>query len=195
MSITTAATATSMTVLRRRDRRPARSATLGAADGTGVGVVATASSDASTAAAESGRSDGSFARHCITSAASAGGTLSDSLNGGGGSVRCAVMSACGVMCRANGCAPASISYESRPHAYRSVRWSTVSATACSGAMYAGVPIEPPACVSVALTASLLPSAPPSAPSRCRSPRSSACPSCSRTFSALMSRCITPWRCA
>ena len=64
----------------------------------------------------------------------------------------------------------------------------LSAIACSGLMYTGVPSVTPVCVSF--------SAPDASAARAM-PKSarSAWPSSSRTFSGLMSRWITPWRCA
>ena len=90
-----------------------------------------ASSAASISVADAGRCAGSFARHCLTSAASACGI--DSGSGAGVSPKCAAMSCCGVVFPANGCCPASSSYATTPHAYRSARWSVAgSPAACSG---------------------------------------------------------------
>ena len=52
----------------------------------------------------------------------------------------------------NGWLPLTISYNTQANAYWSLRASTVSAVACSGLMYAGVPIAMPVPVSPALAA-------------------------------------------
>ena len=67
-----------------------------------------------------------------------------------------------------------------------------SPAACSGAMYAGVPIAVPSCVSVApagfACAATIAFAMP------KSATTAVCPE-SRTLSGLMSRCTTPCSCA
>ncbi len=75
----------------------------------------------------------------------------------------------------------------------SARWSIfASPAACSGAMYAGVPIEVPTCVSVApptpVRAALMAFAMPKSVTTAVPPESS-------TLSGLMSRWTTPRWCA
>jgi hypothetical protein len=103
----------------------------------------------------------------------------------GVSVKWAATSAVAVVCRAKGCAPERSSYAITPHAYRSARWSVLeSPTACSGDMYAGVPIDVPIDVSVPPGACVV-----DAESAFAIPKSAttAVPDDNRMFSGLMSR--------
>ena len=135
------------------------------------------------------RSAGSFSRARPTAADTAPGTAGRcSCTGLGRSViRRAITAATDGP--VNGGCPTSISYSTAASAYWSLRPSSAfSAPACSGLMYAGVPSESPVCVirwpPACCTASAMPKS-----------ATSACPSCSRMFSGLMSRWTTPWRCA
>ena len=109
--------------------------------------------------------------------------------GGTGSSACRAMISRGVR-PPNGADPASISYTTQARLYTSLRPSRSAApAACSGLMYEGVPMASPIAV-----------APPWGPARSTAratPKSAmnACPSESRMFSGLMSRCTTPRACA
>jgi hypothetical protein len=139
--------------------------------------------------APSNRSAGSFASAVITAASTCAGTVSRVVRIGVGlSVSTLATIACTVL-PVNGGSPVSISYVTAPSAYTSVRASMArSPIACSGLMYCGVPSESPVCVMRAPPALCTASAMPKS-------ATSALPSCSRIFSGLMSRWITPWRCA
>ena len=50
----------------------------------------------------------------------------------------------------NGRVPVSISKSTTPNAHTSTRWSTTLPLACSGAMYAAVPMITPICVAAAV---------------------------------------------
>ncbi len=90
------------------------------------------------------------------------------------------------VCPRSGCPPASSSYSTMPAEYTSLGGPTRRPDACSGDMYATVPITSPSCVSV------------SASMRRAMPKSMTltCPSlASITFCGLTSRWMMPWLCA
>ena len=151
--------------------------------------VNTVSNSRRISSAFAGRAAGSFSSvRAINRASGAGTSARATLNGRGASARCAVSTRC-VLSRTNGGAPVSSSYARQPHAYRSARPSmSASPAICSGAMYAGVPIAMPDCVSVP--------PPPivrDADSALAIPKSvtTAVPCDSNTLSGLISRCTTP----
>ena len=158
--------------------------------GTAPGGVAPAGLSAwANWAAVANRSAGSFASALMTACSTQGGTASRTERSGGtGSVKHFTMIAWAVG-PVNGVRPASISYSTHPRLYTSLRPSSSTAPpACSGLMYAGVPTEVPVWVSVSAAAALTALAMPKSVTM-------ASPSCSITFSGLMSRCTTRCRCA
>ena len=161
--------------------------------------VTTASSACSSSSALAGRAAACFSRHRIVRAASrrvAGSFRSSpcsrSSGSFGASAMCAAIICCEVFRSAKGCDPVSNSYAITPQEYRSARASTSSPTACSGAMYAGVPSDVPTCVSVPPGASVFETS-----SALAIPKSvtTAVPEEMSTFSGLMSRWTIPCPCA
>ena len=105
------------------------------------------------------------------------------------SSECRAMIACAVD-PVNGGSPTSISYVTHSRLYSSLRPSiSTLPVACSGLMYAGVPMTVPVCVMWCAS--------PAALSARAMPKSAttAVPPESMMFSGLMSRCTTPWLCA
>ena len=123
-----------------------------------------------TSPADCQRSSGSFWRHVLTTLATAEGCVSRP----------------GQSCE--GRLPVSISYNTHPNAYRSDRASACLPSHCSGAIYAGVPITAPACVSVGS---------PGSAAMCAKPKSRTFTPCfvRRIFAGFRSRCVIPLRCA
>jgi len=96
------------------------------------------------------RSLGDFDSTVISADSTAGGTVSRSVETRGtGSRKRFAMIACAVA-PVYGGSPASISYNTQPSAYRSLRPSRPSSPIdCSGLMYTGVPSAMPVCVNFA----------------------------------------------
>ena len=136
------------------------------------------------------RSAGTFASARRIAPSTVSGMVARTIDGGDTwSSECRAMIACAVG-PVNGGSPTSISYVTHARLYSSLRPS-ISAfpVACSGLMYAGVPMTVPVWVSgrpspAALNARAMPKS-----------ATTALPPDSMMFSGLMSRCTTPWLCA
>ena len=155
----------------------------GAAIGATTGIESIAVSSACHSAAEPGRSIGvRLSARCKARATGLGTPSRNAVISAGVWTNRLAMTACTVG-PVNGGSPTSISYNTQPNEYRSLRPSMASPTACSGLMYAGVPMLVPACVSVSAPESLTAFPMPKS-------ATSAWPSCSMMFSGLMSRWMT-----
>jgi len=144
---------------------------------------------AAKSAAVTHRSAGVRASALASAASTPGGTVSRTTEiRGSGSLSFLAITICGVSPMYGG-SPPSISYSTQPSEYKSERPSrSWLPAACSGLMYAGVPIESPVSVSRALPAAAIALAIPKS-------ATTAWPLSSRMFSGLMSRWTTPWLCA
>ena len=156
-----------------------------AADGSGAKASRSATASSS---APAYRSAGSRASAVAMTAARRGGTVGRSTPTGGAAIAARFATIASPDAPPKGGSPASISYSTVPSEYTSDRTSRRPLPVdCSGLMYCGVPRYEPGRVVRGAAESSASAMPKSA--------TSACPSCSRMFSGLMSRWITPARCA